>query len=130
MKNPLSVQSIARTLIGVCLLTSVSLGVQSQTMEKGKGKRIQHLIEVLSLSDNQQDSFTSILKEQHEKRKSIHEQYTDSREQERESMQQLREETLMLLQGVLTQEQLEQFSKLHKRKRKGHRQGANSNKEQ
>ena len=60
--------------------------------------------------------FVTIMKAQHEKRMSIHEQYRGNHEEERSSMTSLHEETLVLLQDVLTAEQLEAFATMEKQK--------------
>ncbi len=108
-------------LITVATLFSISISMAAgaETLENGKKRGPQHLIKVLSVDENQQESFLEIMKQQHEKRMNIHELYSDSRKEEHASMKLLHEETQALLQGILTPEQLEKFSKMLKRR--GHK---------
>lgn len=108
-----------RSLMAVCLFTSISMmaSAQSQGNERPEHKPgPQHLIEALQVTEDQQDSFLTIMKAQHERRMSIHEQYRDNHEEERTLMMALHEETLILLRGVLTAEQLETFTTMEKQK--------------
>lgn len=107
-----------RSLVAVCLFTSISMmaSAQSQGDERPDKPGPQHLIEALQVTEDQQDSFLTVMNAQHEKRMSIHEQYRDNHEEERTLMTALYEETLTLLQDVLTAEQLETFTTMEKQK--------------
>ena len=83
-------------------------------------KRLNRMIEELQISDANQDEFISIMKSQHEKKVAIKEQYS-SKEEARDAMKSLHQETLSLLGGILSDEQLlkfENMAKKHKKRRK------------
>lgn len=107
-----------RSLVAVCLFTSISMmtSAQSQGDERPDKPGPQHLIEALQVTEDQQDSFLTVMKAQHEKRMNIHEQYRDNHEEERTLMTALHKETLTLLQNVLTAKQLETFTSMEKQK--------------
>lgn len=117
MKYRLSSSAFFRSLAAVCVLSSITMMASAQGGERPNHKPgPEHLIEALQVTEDQQDSFLTIMKAQHEKRMSIHEQYRGNHEEERSSMTSLHEETLVLLQGVLTAEQLEIFATMEKQK--------------
>lgn len=109
-----------RRLAAVCVLSSITIIASAQSGESGERPNHkpgpEHLIEALQVTEDQQDMFVTIMKAQHEKRMSIHEQYRGNHEEERSSMTSLHEETLVLLQDVLTAEQLEAFATMEKQK--------------
>jgi Spy/CpxP family protein refolding chaperone len=122
MKYLLASKAFFRNLVVVCLFASISMvaSAQSQDDEKPDHKGgPKHLIEALDITADQEDSFTTIMDAQHEKRMSIREQYRDIHEEERSLMTSLDEDTLTLLQDVLTTEQLETFASMEKQKPQG-----------
>lgn len=75
----------------------------------------EHLAEEIQISDEQMESFLSIMHEQHENRKSIHD---EGRENIKDRMEQLDDELVNRLSGILTEQQLQAFvERLEKRKR-------------
>jgi len=101
----------------VCVLSSITIIASAESGERPNHKPgPEHLIEALQVTEDQQDMFVTIMKAQHEKRMSIHEQYRGNHEEERSSMTSLHEETLVLLQDVLTAEQLEAFATMEKQR--------------
>ncbi len=112
--------SLKSTILPMALTTmclSVSIMANAQSPEgEGHKRGPEHLIEVLDINQDQKTEFLAVLKGQHEKRMNIHDQYRESHSQERVSMDLLHEETLALLQGVLTAEQLAQFTEMAQRR--------------
>ncbi len=113
--SPSKRKLIPIALVSVCLSASIMASAQ---VSEGNGHKRgpQHLIEVLNISQEQQTEFLEIINGQHGKRVEIHKQYRESHSQERTSMELLHEETVALLQSVLTNEQLLQFTEMAQRR--------------
>lgn len=109
-----------RSLALLCALSFMTMtaSAQSQGDDRRGGHKPgpEHLIEVLQVTADQQESFLAIMEAQHQKRMSLHEQYRGNREEGRASMESLHEETLLLLQDVLTADQLATFTEMKNQK--------------
>lgn len=85
----------------------------------------QQIAQDLSLSDEQTESFMSVLNSQHEKRREIMKAHRKEREEKpRAEMEALHQETISLLASVLSAEQLQQFEdemEAHRKHRKMHK---------
>ena len=130
MKQMKMINSGSLILVMLASLLLFSQLSMAQTPRDDKPRGPQRMIESLNISDEQKQSFSEIMKEQHEKRMDIHDQYRSSREDEHNAMKNLHQETLEKLQTVLSAEQLEKFSALAKQHRppRHHRPARNNTK--
>ena len=99
--------------------------------QRPHGPSPERLIEELRLSQNQSQQVMNILREQHQKRRSLHRQAHSrnnggDRSAMHSQMDSLRQETLKRLSSVLNQSQLQQFAELTERRHRG-RAGRNNN---
>lgn len=92
-------------IVGLALIACLS--VSSAYAKPPQGP--EHLLEAVQVTDEQKESVLAVLKTQHEKRREVHQQYRDSREEERAAMDALHSETVSLLSGILSEEQIRLF---------------------
>ncbi|MEH6344796.1 MAG: hypothetical protein V7785_06920 [Bermanella sp.] len=86
---------------------------------KQQGKKAsEHMIATLDLSDDKADAFREVMKAQGEQGKSIREQYKQSHQAEHQAMKALFEDTLVQLESVLDEQQINSFKAIQKHNRR------------
>ncbi len=86
---------------------------------KKQGKKAsEHMIATLELSDDKANAFRDVMKAQGEKRKVIREQYKETHQAEHKAMKALFENTLVQLESILTEQQIDNLKAIKKHNRR------------
>ncbi len=93
-------------------------GHKQQTQKQKAHKKGEHMIATLELSDDKAQAFREVMQARGEKGKSIREQYKESHQAEQQAMKALFEDTLVQLESVLTEQQINSFKAIQKHNRR------------
>jgi Spy/CpxP family protein refolding chaperone len=85
--------------------------------EQGK-KASEHMIATLELSDDKADAFRDIMKAQGEQRHEVRDQYKAAHQAEHEAMKALFEDTLVQLESILSDQQIDNLKAIKKHNRR------------
>ena len=99
--------------------TPAVTGTNQATCAKGhhgeKGKRLEHMVKDLGLTDQQKAQVEGIFKSQHPAMKAIRENPSLSKEQKREQIKPIMESTKQQISAILTPEQREKWEGMRKK---------------
>jgi len=86
---------------------------------KKQGKKAsERMIATLELGDDKADAFRDVMKAQGEKRKDIREQYKETHQAERQAMKALFDDTLVQLESILDEQQIDNLKAIKKHNRR------------
>jgi len=91
---------------------------KQQTQKQKAHKKGGHMIATLELSDDKAQAFREVMQARGEQGKSIREQYKESHQAEQQAMKALFEDTLVQLESVLTEQQINSFKAIQKHNRR------------
>ena len=91
---------------------------KQQTQKQKAHKKGEHMIATLELSDDKAQAFREVMQARGEQGKSIREQYKKSHQAEQQAMKALFEDTLVQLETVLTEQQINSFKAIQKHNRR------------
>jgi len=94
-------------------------GVGFKGAHKEHGKKIsEHMIVTLDLSEDKAEAFREVMKTQGEQGKAIREQYKEAHQAEHQAMKALFEDTLVQLESVLDEQQINNLKAIQKHNRR------------
>jgi len=120
LKKIMGLKVAGMMVVGLIMAFSVNASEMEKKGYKGV-KDPEFLLKVLQISEQQEEAFLAIMKEQLEQRKAIHQQYESQRKEERHAMEGLHQETIEKISVVLTPEQVEAFKELKRHRRPHHK---------
>ena len=105
-----------RKLISLMVLSIIFIQPAYAESDKRErhGKRVEHLMKKLDLSEEQKEPVMQIMQEQRQKAHAI---FSETREQVKPQMEALQLETRERLAGILNDEQLQKFDTLSQKRR-------------
>jgi len=101
----------------LAVLIAISTNTGAEENRKQYQNRENFLLNVLQISDDQKEEFVSIMREQHEKKRTIRGEFKAPRKEEHEARKSLRRETISRLETVLSESQIKAFVELNEKRR-------------